>query len=357
MSAAPLGERPAGGAMPAPAARRRGPALRTLRIAGALAAAAAAAMVYALCVGSSAIAPGRVVTLLLHPDGSAASEVIHALRLPRALAAFATGGLLACSGALMQVLLRNPLADPYVLGLSGGSAVGALMAMLAGLGALLVNLAAFAGALATVALVFVLARGDLARMRRAAGDATPRMLLTGVMLGSAASAIVAVILLVSPEGRLRGMLFWLMGDLGGADTYAPGLAALAAVVLLVHPLARDLNALLRGPDVAHALGVRVPFVRRAALLAASLAAAVAVTAAGAVGFVGLVVPHALRLLLGNDQRVLLPACAVGGGTLLLLADTAARTLFAPQQLPVGVVMVVLGVPCFLALLLRGGGRA
>lgn len=319
---------------------------------------AALALVFAMSVGSHPIAATDVLRLLLTPQDTAASQVIHELRLPRALAAFAAGGLLAFAGSLMQVLLRNPLADPYVLGLSSGAAVGALAAMLLGLGAFLVSAGAFAGALLTVALVFAFAGGDLVRRQGfAALDASPRLLLTGVVLGSGWSAIITVILVVAPESKLRGMLFWLMGDLSGADSYAPALLALPLIVLAVFPLARDLNVMLRGQDVAHTMGVHVVRLRRLVLVAASLTTAIAVTTAGAVGFVGLIVPHALRLVMGNDQRVLLPASALAGGTLLLIADTLARTAFAPQQVPVGVVTAMIGVPTFLFLLVRRGSVA
>lgn len=328
------------------------PGARAVRVGLAMALVAAACLVLALCVGSGGIGGFDALSVLIRPDASAASEVIHQLRLPRVLAAFATGGLLAFSGALMQVLLRNPLADPYVLGLSGGASVGALAAMALGLGAFVVDLGAFLGALATVVLVFALARRELARARDGGIDATPRMLLTGVMLGAGFSAIAAVILLVSPEAELRGMLFWLMGDLSGAESYLPALAALGVLAVCLYPFARHLNALLRGPEVAYAVGVPVHSIRRVVLVAASLAAAMAVTTAGAVGFVGLVVPHGVRLVIGNDQRLLLPTCALAGGSLLVLADTLARTAFAPQQLPVGIVMAILGVPAFMLLLFK-----
>ena len=333
-------------------------AARARRIVVVLAVAAVASLVIAISVGSSQIPVLDIVSLLLHPEDNPASEVIHQLRLPRALAAFAAGGLLAYAGALMQVLLRNPLADPYVLGLSGGSAVGALGAMLLGLGAFFINLGAFLGALATVTLVFAFANRDLARMQGTGMvDATPRLLLTGVIVASGWSAIITVILIVAPESKVRGMLFWLMGDLGGADSYVAALFTLPALLLLIYPAARELNVMMRGQDVAHALGVRVGALRRLVLVAASLATAVAVTTAGTVGFIGLIVPHAMRLAIGNDQRVLLPACALAGGTLLLLADTVARTAFAPQQIPVGVVTALVGVPTFMFLLLRRRGAA
>jgi iron complex transport system permease protein len=152
------------------------------------------------------------------------------------------------------------------------------------------------------------------------------------------------------------MLFWLMGDLNGAQSWAPAMLTLVLALALSYPAARDLNVLLRGEALAHALGVRVAPLRRAVYLVASVATALAVTTAGAIGFVGLVVPHGLRLALGNDQRILLPASALAGGTLLLLADTAARSLLAPQQLPVGVITALVGVPAFMYLLLRKTGK-
>ena len=331
---------------------------RALRIWFTLAGAACTAVLFALAVGSSHFALSEVIRVLLQPDSSAAAEVIHQLRLPRALAAFATGGLLAFSGALMQILLRNPLADPYILGLSGGSAVGALGAMIAGLGATLISASAFGGALLSVALVFGIANRDLARLEAPGTlDTSPRLLLTGVILASGWSAIITLLLTIAPEAKLRGMLFWLMGDLGGVESFGPALLALPVLVAVIFPLARELNVLLRGPVLAHALGVRVVRLRRILYVVAALATALAVTTAGTVGFIGLIVPHALRLVMGNDQRVLLPACALAGGTLLLLADTAARTVLAPQQLPVGVITALLGVPTFMVLLLRRRGSA
>ena len=169
-------------------------------------------------------------------------------------------------------------------------------------------------------------------------------------------ALITLMLTLAPAARLRGMLFWLMGDLNGVDSWAPALLALAGTLALSYPLARELNVLLRGEALAHALGVRVVALRRAVYLLASVATALAVTTAGAIGFVGLVVPHALRLWLGNDQRMLLPASALAGGTLLLLADTAARSLLAPQQLPVGVITALVGVPAFMFLLTRSPER-
>jgi iron complex transport system permease protein len=323
-----------------------------------LAVGALVVFVLALATGSSPVAPLDLPQLLFSSSDSTASEIVTRLRLPRALAAFATGGLLALSGALMQILLRNPLADPYVLGVSGGAAVGALGAMLAGLGALAVDCGAALGGLAAILLVFALARRDFARQQMSGAlDASPRLLLTGVVFAAGWGAAITLMLTVAPEAKLRSMLFWLMGDFDGADSWMPALSALAVAIALIYPVAGDLNVLLRGETLAHSLGVRVVSLRRMIYVIASAATALAVTTAGTIGFVGLVVPHALRLAFGNDQRMLLPACALGGGALLLAADTAARSLFAPQQLPVGVLTALIGVPTFMFMLTRHPGKA
>lgn len=303
-----------------------------------------ASMVVALAVGSLTLPVGEVVAAISGADNVARS-IVFDLRLPRALAAFACGGLLALAGALMQVLLRNPLADPYVLGISGGAGVGALTAMLLGLAGLGVPGFAFVGALATMLLVFGLAHGD--------GSWTQtRLLLTGVVVAAGCGAVVALILTLAPEQKIQGMLFWLMGDLSQAVNPLPALAVLVATLLVALPFARELNLLARGADQALALGVAVPMLRRLVYVTASLATAVAVTTAGSIGFVGLIVPHLVRLAVGNDQRLLLPATVLAGGCLLVLADTAARTIVAPIQLPVGVLTALIGVPVFLYLLNR-----
>ncbi len=304
-----------------------------------------ASLVVALAAGSLPVSAADVGRALLGDTSDVAAEVVRELRLPRAMAAFACGGLLALAGALMQVLLRNPLADPYVLGISGGASVGALSAMLFGQPLLLVTGGAFAGALAATLLVFGLARGD--------GSWTQtRLLLTGVIVAAGCGAAVALILSVAPENKLRGMLFWLMGDLSHAASPWPALAMLALGLLAALPFSRDLNLLARGDLTARALGVPVARLRGGVYVLAALATAAAVTTTGSVGFVGLIVPHLVRLSVGNDQRVLLPAAALAGGALLTLADTLARTIVAPQQLPVGVLTALIGVPVFLYLLTR-----
>jgi len=317
---------------------------RAFLIIAALGLLAVASIGLALMVGSLRIAPADVLAALAGQEGNGVDVVLQ-LRLPRALAGFACGGLLALAGALMQVLLRNPLADPYVLGISGGAGVGALLAILLGWPVLGVDALAFAGALGAMLLVFGLAHGD--------GSWTQsRLLLTGVIVAAGCGALVALMLTLAPDDRLRGMLFWLMGDLAQAGSAGPSLLALGGALLLAMPFARELNLLARGLMQAQALGVAVNRLRYAIFLLASLATAASVTTAGSIGFVGLVVPHLVRLATGNDQRLLLPASVLAGGSLLVLADTLARTLIAPQQLPVGVLTALIGVPVFLFLLSR-----
>ncbi|TCO81657.1 iron complex transport system permease protein [Plasticicumulans lactativorans] len=315
---------------------------RPLRVLLALAALALASLVFALAQGSVALGPAELWNGLRGAPGLAAG-VIWELRLPRAVAAFATGGLLALAGALMQVLLRNPLADPYVLGVSGGAAAGALSLMLLGVGGLWINAGAGAGALASMLLVFGLAHGR--------GAWTPlRLLLTGVIVAAGWGALITLLLALAPDRQLRGMLFWLMGDLAAAPAPGGGLVALALGLAASLPLARALNVLAHGELTAASLGVAVRPLRLAVYALASLLAGAAVTLAGSVGFVGLVIPHLLRLALGADHRLLLPGCVLAGGTLLTVADTLARSLIAPQQLPVGAITALLGVPLFLYLL-------
>lgn len=317
---------------------------RALLVLALLFALGVASLTVALMVGSIAVSPGDVFPALAGTDTPTGS-IVRELRLPRALAGFACGGLLALAGALMQVLLRNPLADPYVLGISGGAGVGALSAMLLGLAGIGIAGLSFVGALSAMLLVFGLAHGD--------GSWTQtRLLLTGVVVAAGCGAVVALILTLAPEQKIHGMLFWLMGDLSQATDVLPALAVLTVALAVSLPFARELNLLARGAEQAAALGVAVPRLRRLVYAVASLTTAVAVTTAGSIGFIGLIVPHLARLAVGNDQRLLLPASALAGGSLLVLADTLARTVVAPVQLPVGVLTALIGVPVFLYLLGR-----
>ncbi|MBS0321334.1 MAG: iron ABC transporter permease [Proteobacteria bacterium] len=304
---------------------------------------AAVVLLASLAIGSVTVDFTTVLRALTGADTtSEGAAIVRSLRAPRALSAFAVGGLLALAGALLQVLLRNPLADPYVLGVSGGAAVGALGALLLGAGALL-GPAAFAGALLSTLLVFALAH-DTGRPPQ-----PTRLLLTGIVLASGWGAVVALLLTLAPMAQVKGMLYWLLGDLSGAAHPWPALAALAVAIVVAGVAGRALNVLVHGADAAATLGVNVTRLALATHALAAFCAAVAVAVAGSVGFVGLVVPHAVRLVIGNDQRALLPTAALAGGALLALADALARTLFVPHELPVGVLTVLLGVPAFLLL--------
>lgn len=306
---------------------------------------AAASLLIGLLVGSVWIAPAEVLHHLLLDDGSIPDQIIDDLRLPRTLCAFAVGGLLSLAGALIQVLLRNPLGDPYVLGLSGGAASAVLLAMLFAVPATWHAPAALGGGLFSTLLVFGLAhRGDDWR--------SDRLLLTGIVIAAGWSALISFVLSLSPAARLPGMLFWLMGDLGEAIAPTLPLAVLAVGLALALARARDLNVAAQGMLQAAALGIDTRRLRLELYFLGALCTAAAVTTAGAIGFVGLVTPHLLRRLGATDHRVLLPSAVLTGGGLLVLADTAARSLFSPLQLPVGVLTALLGVPVFLLLLQR-----
>ena len=328
-------------------------AKRAVAIWCALAALTLIVLVASLALGSVPLTPARVLAALLpahHAQADIAGEIVRTLRLPRALAGFACGALLAVAGALLQVLLRNPLAEPYVLGVSGGAASFALLAMMAGCAWWVVDSSAFAGAFVSILLVLGLARREL--WRGEPQDTSPRLLLTGAVIAAGWGALITLLLTLAPDNRLRGMLFWLTGDLNGGGLPWLALVALAAVLVAILPAAPQLNVLLRGDVAAEALGVSVMRLRPRVYLVASLAAAAAVTTGGSIGFVGLVVPHTLRLAFGNDQRMLLPAAALGGGIAVMGADLIARTAIAPAQLPVGVITALIGVPVFLWMLLR-----
>lgn len=311
----------------------------------------AAALFLSLAFGSTPLPLHDLWAALMGSGDDLTRTVVLELRLPRTLNAFAVGGLLALAGTLMQVLLRNPLADPYILGVSGGAAVGALGALLLGLAGFWVNGGAFLGALLSTLVVFALAHGR--------GGWTPtRLLLTGIAVAAGWGAAISLMLVLGGDASLhtmQGMLFWLMGDFSYQRGVSFSLLVLALGLCGTWPFARHLNVLARGETLAEALGVPVRPFTLAIYIGASLFTAVAVTEAGAIGFVGLVVPHMFRLAAGSDHRRLLPGAALLGGCLLVLADMLARSVAAPRQLPVGVVTAALGVPLFLYLLNRARG--
>lgn len=301
--------------------------------------------IISLLIGSVDISIKQLLHALWAQDDSLVSSVVLELRLPRTVVGFMVGAMLALAGALMQVLLRNPLAEPYVLGVSGGASAAVLIAMLSGLSGLWISGSAFFGAMISMLLVFGLAHGK--------GDWSPaRLLLTGVVIAAGWGAFISLILSITQGTQLRGMLFWLMGDLSYAQYTHWALIVLVVCLLVSMMISRNLNILARGELQAATLGVSPKKIRYLIYFLSSLLAATAVTLAGNVGFVGLIVPHAIRLMVGSDHRVLLPAAFLLGGCLVMLADGLARTIIAPQQLPVGVLTAIIGIPVFLILLRR-----
>jgi iron complex transport system permease protein len=324
------------------AARRRAIVVLAL-----LAAVACASILFSCAVGSVSLSVSDLVHALpglVRGQPSTLAATLLELRLDRALSAFVTGATLALAGVMMQALLRNPLADPYVLGVSGGASVGALAAMLFFNAAWLVDAAAFGGAIAVAFLLFSLAHRDL---RTGAEGGTPTLLLTGVIVASGCGALVTLMLSIAPDNRLRGMVFWLIGDLSA--TQLRGLPWIVGLLALVFALrsARAINVAALQAEVAATLGIHVGRLRRGLFVGAALLTASAVSSAGSIGFVGLIVPHACRFAWGPDHRLLLPAATLAGGSFLVLADTLARSVIAPQQLPVGVITALIGVPVFL----------
>jgi iron complex transport system permease protein len=300
-----------------------------------------------LMVGSVPLTTADVARALAGDAPGPVGDIVLKIRMPRVLAAFACGGLLALAGALLQVLLRNPLADPYVLGISGGAALGLLAATSLGAGYAGSQVAALAGALTAVLTVFGLSF-------RAGDWNLYRLLLTGVVFSAGCGALISLILLLAPQTAVKGMLFWLMGDLSGATSPQWAWLALATLGALSILGSGALNVLRLGRSKAASLGVPVAAAEVSIYLAASAATVTSVSLAGTVGFVGLIVPHLVRLLGVTDYRWLIPSAMLSGGALLALADTAARSFWAPLQVPVGALTALLGVPVVLLLL---AGRA
>jgi len=313
-----------------------------------LGAAALLALVAGIALGSVPIAPGRI----WHSLGDAQAPdaaIIRQLRVPRALLGFLVGGGLAVSGAVLQALIRNPLADPYLLGLSGGAALGAVVVIALDLGGVWsLPVAALGGALAALALVY---RLSLVQGRRLDAHI---LLLAGVVVSAFAGAVVSAVLVLSSATQLRNAFLWMLGGLSGASWQALLVfLAYATVPLLVlgwHARGFDLLAL--GDETARHLGTDPERLKRIAFVATGLLTATSVAACGMIGFVGLVVPHALRRLWGPLHTTLLPAAFLAGGTFLVLADALARTVAPPLELPVGVVTALVGVPLFAVLLRR-----
>ncbi|UCC26029.1 MAG: iron ABC transporter permease [Gemmatimonadales bacterium] len=308
-----------------------------------------------LFLGSVALTPADVLAVLLGGGSEVQREILLQFRLPRLLVGSILGGGLALAGATFQALLRNPLAEPYILGISGGAALGAVTVLALGLttlGSWSLPLAAFAGALLAIVLVF--------RVATATGRALDVrvLLLAGVVVGAFFAAVISFILAVSDARTVRSAVLWMMGTLYGSawsDVVVVAAYTLPTALLLM-TLARPLNTLSVGEETALYLGTEVERVKRIAFAAASLITAAGVAVAGVIGFVGLVVPHALRLVVGSDHRILLPLSFLLGAVFLTSADMAAQVLLTPTEIPIGVVTALVGVPIFLVLLRRSAFR-
>ncbi|MDY0212732.1 MAG: iron ABC transporter permease [Desulfuromonadaceae bacterium] len=308
------------------------------------------AVVAGLIYGTVPLTPSELVDILLHPQSSGLkSTVVWQLRLPRVGLAALVGMALAVSGTVFQAVLRNPLADPYILGVSGGAALGAVLALtFFSVQSYVVPSLAFSGALLALFLVYLVARAHQA--------ATHTLILAGVMVGSLCTAMLMFLLLYAPADPMRNALFWLAGNLArGEERWLPyGAGVCMILVLLLWSRAGLLDVFTQGEDVAADLGVDIGRERMFLFCAAGLLVAIAVALAGLVGFVGLVVPHAIRLLWGAGHTRLIPAAAIVGAGFLVGADAIARTVLAPAEVPVGVVTALVGAPFFLYLLrLRG----
>lgn len=301
------------------------------------------ALLFSLLSGSIDLSLAQVINQLSNPTDELLSQVLIEIRIPRTLAGFTIGGLLAFSGVIMQVLLRNPLADPYILGVSGGAAVGALCAVLLGLSGFLITNLALVGALFSIILVFGLSSAFR-------NWSSTRLLLTGIVVSAGWGAIINIILATTASNNVQSILFWLIGDLSQSKVGFNHYLLLIIGLIGGIGIGRSLNVLSRGDTVALSLGLNLGLFKILLYFAASIFTAMAVTVAGSVGFVGLVTPHILRLLGARDHRILIPSSMILGGSFVTIADSLARTVIAPQQLPVGALTAVIGVPAFLIIL-------
>lgn len=316
--------------------------------------AVAAAVLLAVRFGSVPLSTSQVLGALDGTGDPIYRDIVVNLRLPRALLAILVGGGLALAGATFQALLRNPLAEPYILGISGGAAAAAVFALgfgLVAIGSWILPAAAFMGALLAIALVF----GVATSVDRSLDVRV--LLLAGVVVGAFFTAIIALVLSLSDAPTTRSAVLWMMGSLAGADWRAVWIASAYTVPagLVLISLARPLNLMAIGEDTATYLGTDAERIKRTAFGVASLVTASGVAVGGVIGFVGLIVPHAVRLAVGSDHRLLLPLSFLAGAAFLVLADLIARVVLAPGEVPIGVVTALVGVPLFLVLL-RGSLR-
>jgi len=307
-----------------------------------------AAMFLGLSLGSSQSGIKAVFQNLLGigPQDPMLNTIIWKIRFPRILLATLVGGTLSLGGLVFQAILKNPLAEPYILGISGGSAIGAIIGILMGLVRFPgVSLMAFSGSIGTLLLILVMSSGHTILKKDA-------LLLSGVMVNAFCGAVIMFLVSLTQDARLHNIIFWLMGDLSMVDM--PQVGILAAMLLpcffLVFWFSNSMNLLLMGKELAQTMGVNVKAVTVTLLVATSFMVSATVSYCGLVGFVGLVVPHLLRLLFGPDHRVLVPACVLGGGAYLVFCDVLARTLPEQGEMPAGVITAMIGAPLFIYLL-------
>jgi len=276
--------------------------------------------------------------------------IIWRIRLPRVFLATLVGAALSLGGLVFQALLRNPLAEPYILGISSGSGIGAILGILGGLSPFPgVSLAAFAGSMATLSLLLFMTSGKTMLKKNV-------LLLSGVMVNAFCAAFIMFLISITQDDRLHNIIFWLMGDLSMADL--PQVWLLAAVVIpsavLIFCLSNTMNLFLMGRELAQTMGVNIKFITATLLVATSIMVSATVAACGPIGFVGLVIPHLLRLIVGPDHRVLVPACLLGGSAYVVLCDILARTLPEQGEMPAGVITAMIGAPLFIILLKKSG---
>ena len=276
------------------------------------------------------------------------ATIIWKIRFPRVLLATLVGAALSLGGLVFQALLRNPLAEPYILGISGGSAIGAIIGILLGFSRFPgVSFTAFTGSIATLLLILVMSSGKTILKK-------DTLLLSGVMVNAFCSAVIMFLISLTQDARLHNIIFWLMGDLSVGELRHAGLLAamLIPCFILIFWLSNAMNLLLMGKEMAQTMGVNIKVVTITLLVTTSFMVSATVSFCGLIGFVGLVIPHLLRLILGPDQRILVPACVLGGGAYMVLCDTLARVLPEQGEMPAGVITAMVGAPLFIFLLKR-----
>ncbi len=310
----------------------------------------AAAVLLGISIGSTGNHLGTVLGILFggQQADSVLTTIIWRIRLPRVILAFLVGATLSLGGLVFQALLRNPLAEPYILGISGGSAIGAIIGIILGFSYFPgVGIMAFTGSIATLILLLVISSGPTVLKKNS-------LLLSGVMVNAFCSAIIMFLVSLTSSSRLHNIIFWLMGDLSMADIRQVGILAIALIpcFLLIFWLSNKMNLLLMGKEMAQTLGINIKIVTLTLLVTTSFMVSVTVSVSGLIGFVGLVMPHLLRLFFGPDHRILVPACILGGGSYLVFCDLMARILPRQGEMPAGVITAMIGAPLFIFLLKR-----